>query len=87
MQKIPCRNCPGVELEVADPRLELINQMSVSMIIWAHPDQVSCPQCGDMFIGHIPMIPLENIKMGFLQIGSDGIAKVVEKSRILIPGR
>ncbi len=32
------------------PRAEVINTMSVSMVVWAHSDVQACPHCGHSFV-------------------------------------
>jgi hypothetical protein len=46
-QQIKCFNTDcGKEFVVMLPHAEVINSMSVSLVIWTHPDVQSCPHCG-----------------------------------------
>lgn len=89
MQKIPCK-C-GNYIDVPAARLELINQLSVSMIVWAHGEPTQCVACGNVIVGIIPNIPVEHIKLTFQEIpkGMGGLpadAKLQQqKSRIIDP--
>jgi hypothetical protein len=87
-QKIPCQ-C-GNEVEVLEPRLELINQLTVSMIIWAHPEQTACDRCGMAFIPLIAGIPMEHMKCTFKQVPVESLppgmpVKREQQSRIINP--
>jgi rRNA maturation protein Nop10 len=86
--EIPCKECGG-NIEVSAPRLELINQFSVSMIVWAHPDAPTCAKCGATVVGAIPEMNAENFKLVYMPLPAEsrpaniGVAK--PKSNIILP--
>lgn len=46
-QAMKCQNpACAKEFSVLNPPAEVINSMTVSMVIWAHPDVQACPHCG-----------------------------------------
>lgn len=85
--KVPCQ-C-GSYIEVPAPRLELINQYSVSMICWAHGEPTACANCGAMVIGVIPELNPGGIKLSYMPLPSDSrpinVAVKKEPSRIIKP--
>jgi hypothetical protein len=81
--------CPcGAKIPIPDPRLELVNQYTVSMVVWAHGEPIACDACGAMIIGVIPELPVGHIKMAYRALPPEAIqAPGVEKkrSRIINP--
>ena len=89
MEQIPCNNCGG-KIDVPSPRLELVNQYTVSMIVWAHGEPVACANCGAVVVGLIPEIPINHMKMSYTPLPPESMPKGMkvqqqQKSRIIIP--
>jgi len=83
-QEIPCK-C-GAKIAVPDPRVEIINNLTVSMIVWAHSTAAQCPTCQTVYVGFLPPVPPGLIKMGYTQLDNPPPNSVVpEKSRIINP--
>jgi hypothetical protein len=87
MAKVKC-DC-GNEVELQDPRLELVNQLTVSMIVWAHPEQVVCDRCDTAFVPLIAGIPMEHMRTTYKQMPQAalpaGMPVKKEQSRIYNP--
>lgn len=48
-QEIECAQCKKT-FTVTVPEPDFINAMSVSMIVWPHPDPQDCPFCGLSYV-------------------------------------
>lgn len=88
MTKVKC-DC-GNEVELDEPRLELVNQLTISAIVWAHPEQTACDRCGMAFVPMFNGIPIDGMKCSYRQVSASELpsgmpVKKKEQSRIISP--
>jgi hypothetical protein len=86
-QTMPCNKC-GTPINLEAPRLELINQLTISAIVWAHPDVVTCQQCGLVYVGIMPELQYNAIKLSYVPMPDGppkGVAVKKEPTRIINP--
>lgn len=74
LHPIPCERCKK-EFEVSHPKMNVIQNVELSMLIWMHPMTQDCPYCG---MPHQMMIS----KVGQIAIMWKGIEKK-EQNRIV----
>jgi hypothetical protein len=82
-QLVPCK-C-GTKISVPDPKIELINQLTVSMIVWAHSQAIQCPTCNTIYVGFLPPVTPGSVKMGYTPLESPPPNLIQEQPRIINP--
>lgn len=90
MAIVQCKGC-GNNVDLPDPRAELINQLTVSMIVWSHGEPILCPTCGMGFIGQIAGIPMEHLRCVYSAVPKEQLPdnvkpqRAAQQSRIISP--
>lgn len=79
MSAMRCVDC-GKEFDVDMPQHEVINQMTVSMVVFAHPQLACCPHCGTAY--RFEVAGLKSAVFGFKKFE---LPKQEDASRILVP--
>lgn len=66
-QPVQCFN-PACKQQftVVLPAAEIVNQVTVSMIVWAHPDVQTCPHCGTPY--QMRVMKLKGLEVGWAPV-------------------
>jgi len=78
MSAMKCVDC-GKEFELEMPQHEVVNAMSVSMLIFAHPTMPCCPHCGTAY--RFEIAGVKQAVFGFKKF----VLEKSEESRIIVP--
>lgn len=70
---LKCVDC-GMEFETETPQHEIVNAVSVSMVVFSHPMIPCCPKCGTAY--RFEVAGLKQAIFGFKKVGLPGQIEV-----------